>query len=152
MTAAELQIRLGEDGASRAVLNIASEPIEVGGEVVVILAEKLRHPRRLIQLVKAILQGILKGIAGRHQPIGFAPFGADGQQLEHRTHRAIVIEQKTLLGVEVLDPRQVIGEAGVVRVECSFIGQGRARAQWVAPVFPRGSVVTRIAGTHYKSS
>ncbi|MNO68675.1 hypothetical protein D3C76_595140 [compost metagenome] len=152
MTAAELQIRLGEDGASRAVLNIASEPIEVGGEVVVILAEKLRHPRRLIPLVKAILQGILEGIAGRHQPIGFAPFSADGQQLEHRTHRAIVIEQKTLLGVEVLDPRQAIGEAGVMRIECRVIGQGGARAQWVAPGFPRRSAVARIAGTHYKSS
>ncbi|MCY1186395.1 hypothetical protein D9M73_272640 [compost metagenome] len=76
----------------------------------------------MIQLVKAILQGILEGIAGRHQPIGFAPFGADGQQLEHRAHRTIVIEQKTLLSVEVLDPRQVIGEAGVVRIQCGFIG------------------------------
>ena len=92
MTAAELQIRLGEDRTSRAVLNIIGELGQVGCEVVVVLTEKLRHPRRLIQLVKAILQGVFEGVADRHQPIGFAPFGADGQQLEHRTHRAIVIQ------------------------------------------------------------
>ncbi|MNL40555.1 hypothetical protein D3C87_1629110 [compost metagenome] len=79
MTAAKFQICLGEDRPSRGVLNIIVESGQVGGEVVVVLAEKLRHPRRLIQLVKAILQGILEGIAGRHQPIGFAPFSANGQ-------------------------------------------------------------------------
>ncbi len=77
MMAAERQICLGEDRASCSIVDIVGEPGQVGSEVVVVLAEKLRHPRRLIQLVKAILQGILKGIAGRHQPIGFAPFGAD---------------------------------------------------------------------------
>ncbi|MNG07622.1 hypothetical protein D3C84_909330 [compost metagenome] len=57
----------------------------------VILTEKMRHPWRLIQLVKTVLQGILEGIARRHQPVGFAAFGAEGQQLEHCAHRAIVI-------------------------------------------------------------
>ncbi|MNF85967.1 hypothetical protein D3C84_683870 [compost metagenome] len=79
MAASKLQVRLGEDRVSRAVLNIIGESCQVGGEVIVVLAEKLRHPRRLIQLIETVLQGILEGITGRHQPIRFASFGADGQ-------------------------------------------------------------------------
>ncbi|MNR51949.1 hypothetical protein D3C85_1717100 [compost metagenome] len=79
MAAAEFQVRLGEDRAACAVPNIVSEPAQVGGEIMVVLAEKLRHPRRLIQFVKTVLQGVLEGIARCHQPIGLTSFGADGQ-------------------------------------------------------------------------
>ncbi|MCY1450976.1 hypothetical protein D9M71_678190 [compost metagenome] len=106
----------------------------------------------MIQFVKTVLQGILEGIARRHQPVWFAPFGADGQQLEYRAHRAIVIQQKTLLGLEVFDPGQVIGEAGGERIARSFIGHGGTRAQWIAPGFPAGSAVVHFVAAHYKSS
>ncbi|MNG18349.1 hypothetical protein D3C84_1024060 [compost metagenome] len=56
-------------------------------------------------LVEAVLQGILDGIAGLHQPVELAAFSAYRLQLEQRTDRTVVLQQEAAAVLQVFDPR-----------------------------------------------
>ncbi|MNJ27081.1 hypothetical protein D3C77_215770 [compost metagenome] len=142
---------LGKRRASSARRDIALQAVEVRGKVAVVLTEELHHPGRLVELVEAVLQRIFQRIARRHQPFGLAALGADRLQLEYGTHRTVVIKQKALLLLQILDPWQVVGEAGVVRILGSLVGQRGAPTLHRAPGPPAKRVATRVIG-HHRSS
>ncbi|MNC03434.1 hypothetical protein D3C75_508410 [compost metagenome] len=142
---------LGERRALCPWRDVALQAFEVRGKVTVVLAVELHHPGRLVELVEAVLQCVFQGVARRHQPLGFTALSADRLQLKHGAHRAIVIEEKTLLVLKVFNPGQVVGETGIVCVLGSLIGKGGAPTLRRAPGFPTRRLATRVIG-HHRSS
>ncbi|MNJ41606.1 hypothetical protein D3C77_365340 [compost metagenome] len=115
------------------------------------MAEELYHPGRLVEFVEAVLQRIFQGIARRHQPFGLTALRPDRLQLENGPDRAVVIKQKALLLLEVFDPGQMVGEAGVVRVLGGLIRARCPGTLYHAPGLPALRGAIRVIA-HHRSS
>ncbi|MNH11006.1 hypothetical protein D3C81_905980 [compost metagenome] len=152
----EVALHRREEGGSercacRPWRNVLLQAFQVRGKVTVVLTEELHHPGGLVEFVEAVLQRIFQRIARRHQPFGLTALGPDRLQLEHGAHRAVVVEQKALLFLEVFDPGQVVGEAGVVRILGGLIRACCAPTLRRAPGLPawRGAICVIV---HHRSS
>ena len=98
-----------------------------------VLAEELHDPGRRVVLGEHTRQRCFDRIPQRREKGARTTFRALRRELVDRADTATVIEQKRLLGRQVLDPRQVIDEGTRPFVEAFDLALASTAPQWTRP-------------------
>lgn len=90
------QVLAREHRSLGARMHIGMQRFEARLPTGLILKVKLNHPWVLLELLEAVLERVLEGIARLLEPGRLSPLGAEGGELEERRHRFAVIEKEAL--------------------------------------------------------
>ncbi len=93
MVAEEAQVELGERCPAGTWLHVVTQGLHVLVETRLVLGIELEHPGVLVQLIEAVLQRVLQGVAGVGKPARFPALGPQRHQLEEGRHRLAVLQQ-----------------------------------------------------------